>query len=227
MIAGCEKGDKMKTLKLSALISMGVVLCIVLASGRFHADSWNKKTILTVNETITIPGALLTPGKYVFKLLDSQSDRHIVQVFNEDETFVIATIMAIPNERSRPRGKSEFSFWEMPVGTPPALRSWFYPGDNQGQEFAYPKETARRIWTNAHEYVPIQYDEDLERFSSPPSQEVPVPDNGDPNQLSSPPSEEVPFVNDEDLNQLSSPPPEEVPAPNDEDLNRPSPLHVE
>ena len=218
----------MKILKLSALVSTGFALCIVLASSGLFADSWNKKTILTVNETITIPGALLTPGRYVFKLLDSQSDRHIVQVFNEDETFVIATIIAIPNERVRPRGRSEFSFWEMPVGTPPALRSWFYPGDNQGQEFAYPKDTARRIWANTREYVPVQYEQDLDQFSSPPTEEVPAPNDENLDRLSSPPSEDVPPPNDEDLDKLSNPPPEEVPAPNDEDLNSfPSPLHVE
>jgi hypothetical protein len=218
----------MKTLKLSALIGTGLALCIVLVSSGSHADSWNKKTILTVNETITIPGALLTPGRYVFKLLDSQSDRHIVQVFNEDETFVIATIMAVPNERLRPRGRSEFSFWETPVGTPPALRSWFYPGDNEGQEFAYPRETARRIWNNTHEYVPVQYDDDLNRVSSPPPEEAPFVDDGNPDQLSSPPLEEVPAPNAEDLNELSSPPPEELPAPNDEDQDRfSSPLHLD
>lgn len=199
----------MKITKLKALVSTGFALYIVLASSGLYADNWNKKTILTVNETITIPGAVLTPGRYVFKLLNSQSDRHIVQVFNEDETFVIATIMAIPNERVRPRGKSKFTFWEMPVGTPPALRSWFYPGDNEGQEFAYPKDTALRIWANTHEYVPVQYEQDLDQFESPPSEDVQVPD-------------------DEDFNRLSSPPPEEVPAPNDEDSNSfPSPLHME
>jgi len=218
----------MKTVKLPILVGLGLALCIALVSSGFNADAWNKKTILTVNETIIIPGALLTPGRYVFKLLDSQSDRHIVQVFNEDETYVIATIMAIPNERSRPRGRSEFSFWETPVGTPPALRSWFYPGDNQGQEFAYPKDTARRIWINTHEYVPVQNDEDFERLSSPPPGEAPFVEDENLNQLSSPPLEEVPAPNEEDLNELSSPPPEEVPAPSDEDLNRlSSPLHVE
>jgi outer membrane biosynthesis protein TonB len=30
--------------------------------------------------------------------------------------------------------------WETPAGQPAALRAWFYPGDNFGQEFAYSKE---------------------------------------------------------------------------------------
>jgi len=118
-----------------------------------QADQWNKKTIMTINESIQIPGATLTPGKYVFKLMDSPANRHIVQVFNEDQTQLITTILAIPNSRVRPTGETEFGFWEMPQGSPPALRSWFYPGDNFGQEFAYPKSEATKIAAATHQPV--------------------------------------------------------------------------
>jgi hypothetical protein len=91
------------------------------------ADEWNKKTILTIGEPIQVPGATLQPGKYVMKLLDSQTDRHAVQIFNGDENHIIATILAIPNYRLQPTGKTEFSFWETPPGQPKALRAWL-PG---------------------------------------------------------------------------------------------------
>jgi len=107
-----------------------------------QADEWNKKTILTVNEPIQVTKTLLPPGQYVFKLLDSQSDRHVVQIFNTREDHVFATILAIPNERLEPTGHSTFTFWETPAGRVKALRAWFYPGDNFGQEFPYPKELA-------------------------------------------------------------------------------------
>ena len=79
---------------------------------------------------------------HVFKLLDSQSDRHIVQIFNKDETQVIATILAIPNYRLRATGKTVVTFRERPAGEPEALRAWFFPGENYGQEFVYPKARA-------------------------------------------------------------------------------------
>ena len=50
------------------------------------ADQWNKKTIITVGEAIQVPGKVLQPGKYVMKLLDSPSSRHVVQIFNERKT---------------------------------------------------------------------------------------------------------------------------------------------
>ncbi|HUQ95342.1 MAG TPA: hypothetical protein VM120_26930 [Bryobacteraceae bacterium] len=77
--------------------------------------------------------------------MDSQSNRHIVQIFNDREDRVFATILAIPNYRLQPRGKTVLTFHEMPAGQPEALKEWFYPGDNFGQEFAYPKRRALEI----------------------------------------------------------------------------------
>ncbi len=119
-----------------------------------RADDWNKKTTLTVKETIQLPNTVLPPGTYTFKLLDSLSDRHIVQVFDKDGMHLVTTVLAIPNYRLYPTGKSEFAFWEVPAGEPPALRAWFYPGDNFGQEFAYPKNMSTQIAVSAKMAVP-------------------------------------------------------------------------
>jgi hypothetical protein len=102
---------------------------------------------------------VLEPGTYVFKLLDSLSDRHIVQIFNSDETHLITTILAVPNYRLQPTGKSTFEFWETPAGQPTAMRAWFYPGDNFGQEFAYPKSISIQIAKVAKAPVPTIMDE--------------------------------------------------------------------
>jgi hypothetical protein len=106
---------------------------------------WNKKTIVTFSQPVEIPGVgaqVLPAGKYVFKLMDSLSDRNIVQIFNEDQTQVYATILAIPNYRLRATDKTVMTFRERPAGSPEALRAWFYPGANWGQEFVYPKTRA-------------------------------------------------------------------------------------
>jgi hypothetical protein len=143
----------MRHLRTFGTVCCAIVLGALVLALSTQADQWNKKTILTINETLQIPGATLTPGKYVFKLMDSPANRHIVQVFNEDETQLITTILAIPNYRLQPTGKTEFGFWEMPQGSAPALRAWFYPGDNFGQEFAYPKTEATKIAAATHEPV--------------------------------------------------------------------------
>jgi outer membrane biosynthesis protein TonB len=120
------------TVAVLALVTAGIAL-------RARADVWNKKTVLKISEPIQISDAYLEPGTYVLKLVDSQSDRHIVRIMNADETRVIDTQLAIPNYRLEPTGNTRFQFWETPPGSAKALRAWFYPGDNFGQEFRYPK----------------------------------------------------------------------------------------
>lgn len=122
-----------------------------------HADEWNKRTLVTVNEPIIAGNKVLQPGTYVWKLLDSQSDRHIVQIFNKDQSKLETTVMAIPNYRLQPTGKTEFTFWETPTGVPKAVRAWFYPGDSYGQEFAYPKKLVAQLASAQPVPVPAHY----------------------------------------------------------------------
>src|SRR5260370_147290 len=117
------------------------------------ADEWNKKTILTINESVQVPNKVRPPGTYVMKLLDSPSNRHIVQIFDKNEQHLETTVLAIPNYRLEPTGKTQLQFWETPPGQPKALRAWFYPGDNFGQEFAYPKSEAMQIAAVTHQPV--------------------------------------------------------------------------
>ncbi len=112
------------------------------------ADDWNRQTEITFSNSVEIPGVHLTgwgvlpAGTYLFKILDSQSGRHIVQIFNKEETTIYATILAIPNYRLQATGKTVMTFSEGSAGQPEALRAWFYPGKNWGEEFVYPKGKA-------------------------------------------------------------------------------------
>jgi LPXTG-motif cell wall-anchored protein len=128
------------------------VFCLALLGAVFspsaQADAWNRKTVMTFSGPVEIPGVhlkgwgVLPAGTYVFKIMDSMSDRHIVQIFNKDETQVYATILAIPNYRLKATDKTVVTFRERPAGQPEALRAWFYPGRNWGEEFVYPRAKA-------------------------------------------------------------------------------------
>lgn len=130
-------------LTVGCLALMGTML-----APNARADDWNRKTSITFSGPVEIPGVhlagwgVLPAGTYVFKILDSQSNRHIVQIFNKDETTIYATILAIPNYRLRATDKTVITFRERPAGEPEALRAWFYPGRNWGEEFVYPKAKA-------------------------------------------------------------------------------------
>jgi len=140
----------MKVFKAATLVC-GLTLMGAALTTTARADEWNKKTVITFSGPVEIPGVhlagygTLPAGTYVFKILDSQSDRHIVQIFNKDETIVYATILAIPNYRLKATDKTVITFRERPAGEPEALRAWFYPGANWGEEFVYPKSRAMEI----------------------------------------------------------------------------------
>ena len=100
------------------------------------ADEWDKKTVVTVKGgAVQIQGTILQPGEYVMKLADSLADRRILQLFNADESQLVTTILANAAYRPEPTGDTRFTFAEVPAGQPPAITTWFYPGDNYGLQF--------------------------------------------------------------------------------------------
>lgn len=144
----------MRSFTVLALSAAGLSLIASAVVQRAKADAWDKMTYVTIHEKIIAGNQVLEPGTYVWKLMDSQSDRHVVQIFNQDQSHIYQTILAIPNYRLQPTGDSRFAFWETPPGVPKAVRAWFYPGDNFGQEFAYPKSAAVQIAAVSHQPVP-------------------------------------------------------------------------
>jgi len=126
----------MRAIRTLVLILCGVMVCVA-AIPVAQADPWNKKTIVTLSDALEIPGMVLDPGTYIFQLADSKSNRHIVQIWTEDGQHLITTILAVPAYRQRPSDDTELYFDERPADAPMALRTWFYPGDNTGQEFVY------------------------------------------------------------------------------------------
>jgi len=151
----------MSILKTVTTTVFGLALMGAVFSPGAKADDWNRKTVMTFSGPVEIPGvhlkgwATLPAGTYVFKILNSSSDRHIVQIFNADETQVYATILAIPNYRLKTTNKTVVTFRERPAGEPEALRAWFYPGRNWGEEFVYPR--ARAIELAKETNTPVLY----------------------------------------------------------------------
>jgi hypothetical protein len=127
---------KAQQLLVAGIVTLGVILQVA------RADEWDQKTIFTFSAPVEIPGQVLLPGTYVFKLADSSSDRNIVQVFNRDESHLYGTFLAIPDYRLKRTDKPIITFSERPIGTPEAVKAWFYPGQYYGHDFVYPKPKA-------------------------------------------------------------------------------------
>jgi hypothetical protein len=136
------------------IFCLSLVVLAVLPTAK--ADEWNNKTTVTFSEPVEVPGVgaqILPAGTYVFKLADSASDRHIVQIFNQAEDHVYTTILAIPNYRLKATGKTVITFRERGEGQPEAIHAWFYPGKEWGDEFVYPKTRALELAKTVNEPV--------------------------------------------------------------------------
>src|SRR5438105_10344134 len=121
----------------SRCFAVVVMFAVCFFATGASADDWNRKTVITFSAPVEVPGVgaqVLPAGTYVFKILDSLSDRHIVQIFNKAETHVFTTILAIPNYRLKTTDKTVITFKERAEGEPQALRAWFYPGREWGEE---------------------------------------------------------------------------------------------
>lgn len=174
----------MKLLKATTMLSCLAVMGAIFVPS-IRADESNKKTEVTFSGPVEIPGVhlagfrILPAGSYIFKILDSQSNRHIVQIFSKDEKTIYATILAIPNYRLKATDKTVITFRERPAGEPEALRAWFYPGRNSGEEFVYPKARAAALakagnvpvlFTTAE--VPVEVAEPIRSADAPVVQEL-------------------------------------------------------
>ena len=191
----------MKLLKTLATLFCLIALCAIVVPTA-TADDWNRKTVITFSGPVEVPGVgqhNLPAGTYVFKLLDSQSDRHIVQIFNQDETQVLTTILAIPNYRLHATNKTVITFRERPAGQPEAVRAWFYPGREWGEEFVYAKSRAIELAKETNEPVlatPVELDAaPIEALNTAPVEAV-AP-TGDPVELAQvvePPPADAPMA---------------------------------
>ncbi|MGA9057131.1 MAG: hypothetical protein WB763_11530 [Terriglobia bacterium] len=55
------------------------------------------RIVVSIREPMKISGTVLSSGRYVFRLLDPGAERDHVQIFNEDQTRLVATFTAVPN----------------------------------------------------------------------------------------------------------------------------------
>jgi hypothetical protein len=128
-------------------MSLGAVVWVACAPAVRAADP-PKKTPFVINESVEIPGMILDPGRYVLKLVEPSSERNVLQVFEVvqlwtgDEGRLLSTLLTMPNYDRPTTDKTVFIFFERSAKQAKALRLWFPPGRNCGQEFVYPKAQA-------------------------------------------------------------------------------------
>jgi len=127
----------MRILKTVPLTLGAILLCATLCPFA-KASEEDRKTTVTFDREIQIPGQVLPPGTYVFKLAETQSSRDVVEIWNGDETRLLASLTTNDDYVADSPKNSYFVLDTRDHSSPPKLLSWFYPGDNSGRAFIYP-----------------------------------------------------------------------------------------
>lgn len=132
---------------MGRITSITAACCVaaLLTAAPVAAQQADRLTYVTFSGPVSVPGTTLPAGTYAFRLADSPADRHIVQIFDRDQTKLFTTLLAVAAERNQAEGEPVITFKETPSDRPPAVRYWYYAGEKAGNEFVYPKNQAMMI----------------------------------------------------------------------------------
>ncbi len=142
----------MISIRKAALACVTAAMVALPLAAAAQTGPRNQDTFFTFSQEFELPNKTLPAGTYLFQLMDSDSNRHIVKVLSEDRKQLHTTLMAIPYySNDRPSDEPQVRFMETPSGNSSAaagtnaIKIWFYPGNTVGHEFIYPRAQAMRI----------------------------------------------------------------------------------
>src|SRR5262245_10708307 len=133
----------MRSRRMTRLAGIGAAVLMTAAVAQAQPE--DKRTYFTFNRPIALPGATLPAGRYLFRIVDADTSRKVVQVLSGDGKRPIAMMNTITDERSKAAKDPEVSFIETPRDAPSAVKTWWYPGERVGYEFIYPRAQARAL----------------------------------------------------------------------------------
>lgn len=166
---------------LSALIAVGLV-------GAVRGDvPPEKKSTLTISTPLEVPGAILDPGTYVVKLVDTESNRNIVTITSVDEKKIYATTICTPHVAAEDPRHTTFMFYSVPEGANKVLRTWYAPNDRYGQDFVYPADRAAALRQVTNADVPAMTAEQSSALANRPAPVAVVSDAEPPKPIPPPP----------------------------------------
>lgn len=124
-----------------------------LTAGAARAQTFDKRTVFTFSRPISVPGVTLPAGDYMFRIVDTETGRKVIQVLSGDGKTPYAMLHSIPDVRVEASANPEVRFMETAKGHPSAVKTWWYPHERIGYEFIYPKDQARRLAEETQEPV--------------------------------------------------------------------------
>ncbi len=101
------------------------------------ADADNREVQFTVNGPVEAPGVILGPGTYDLKLMGDGST--VAGIWSGDGSKFYGYFDTVPVDRNHTPRKASVVLEGSGKAAPNRIEEWFYPGDQDGNEFLYPK----------------------------------------------------------------------------------------
>jgi LPXTG-motif cell wall-anchored protein len=132
----------MKNRQLSLLAAAGLFFAGTFFVPQVKAGDFDMLTHVKFNQPVEIPGMVLAPGEYTMKILPRLSTPDVVVFSNATDQHVYEMVLALPVYRMQPAEHTIITFHERSGNSPQAIKDWWYPGRNYGEEFLYQKANA-------------------------------------------------------------------------------------
>ncbi len=122
---------------LAGLLVLGTLAAISVPAAKADESDWD--TRITFSAPVEVPGMALAPGTYEFRKMDITSSGYIIAILNSDGHY-LEIIPAETAYRTQSTDKTAVKFEKRNPKWPEAIKSWFYPDENYGVRFTYPRE---------------------------------------------------------------------------------------
>ena len=126
-----------------------------------QSEDWLRKSIVELHMRSEVPGAVLEPGRYVFRLMDVDDHRKVVEILDQQQSQILATFAAVPDHRMRPDSEAPVRYFDGGDEKAAVIRTWYWDTDLDGfpqnemigYEFVYPAARARELVQRVDDYV--------------------------------------------------------------------------
>jgi len=114
-----------------AAVAGAMAVASIVATTPAHAQTHDDRAIFAFSAPVSIPGATLPAGEYIFRLADADSGRKMVQVLDRDgHHYGIFFTQRV--QRAVPAETAQVSLGEAPAGEVPSVSAWWQPGEVSG-----------------------------------------------------------------------------------------------
>jgi hypothetical protein len=144
----------MKMTKCGLFLAGAFLLASSLNSTVARADDSAKQATVTIQAPQQVPGSVLPRGTYIFKQTGAQSGWLIVQIYSNDGSALMTTVLAYPNPKLASNGQNFVTYPANGSGSIPAMEGIVFTGDATVEQFAYPRTVADQIGEANHTRIP-------------------------------------------------------------------------